>query len=91
MKPVSSVAVLLDEFLDPVAHALGPDAARQLVELRASPRLQAEMDALAEKASEGELSEDETARYDLLVMAGSMIAVLQARAMKQLNEARGTV
>jgi hypothetical protein len=85
MESKTSVAALLDEFLDPVAHALGSDAARQLVELRANPRLQAEMDVLAEKANEGKLTNGERSRYELLIMVGSMVAVLQGKALRRLG------
>src|SRR5579863_979671 len=49
----------LDRLLDPVSRCLTPDAARQLVALRADPDLQERMDALADKNTEGQLTAEE--------------------------------
>ena len=49
----------LDRLLEPVAECLSADAAQALIDLRADAATQARLDELAEKAGEGELTEDD--------------------------------
>jgi hypothetical protein len=77
----------LDQFVDPVAEVLTPEAAKRIAELRASPELQADLDDLAEKANRGTLTEDEKAKYDRYLAAFHFISILQARARKILRDA----
>jgi hypothetical protein len=73
---------LLDGILDPVTRCLTPEAAQKLVELRANSDLQKRMDELAEKAGEGQLSDEERAEYAAYISAANVIAVLQAKARR---------
>src|SRR5437588_6058743 len=52
MSPASNTAVL-DKLFDPVTECLTPDVARRLAGLRASPDVQARLDDLADKCSDG--------------------------------------
>jgi hypothetical protein len=73
-------SAVLDRMLDPVGRCLTPDAARQLVALRADPADQARIDELADKSTEGQLSPDERAEYEFYIAANNVIAILQAKA-----------
>jgi hypothetical protein len=71
---------VLERMLDPVGRALNGEAARELVNLRADPEVQARVAELAAKCNEGDLTPDERAEYERYVAAGSVIAVLRAKA-----------
>jgi hypothetical protein len=77
-------SAVLDRMLDPVGRCLTPDAARQLVALRADPADQARIDELADKSTEGQLSPDERAEYEFYIAANNVIAILQAKARRVL-------
>lgn len=75
----------LDRLLDPVRDILTPEVAQRLVGLRADAAAQARLDELAEKNSSATISAEERAEYDALVIAGNVIAVLQAKARSVLQ------
>ena len=54
-------SAVLDRMLDPVGRCLTPDAARQLIALRANPSDQARIDELADKCTEDDLTPEEIA------------------------------
>lgn len=81
---MATVTTPLDELLDPVAQCLTPEIARRLVALRAPSSVQAHMQELAAKNTEGQLSERERAEYESLVAAGTFIAILQSKARQLL-------
>jgi hypothetical protein len=68
-----STVSYLDRFLEPVTEAFTPELARLLVDLRADDKLQAEIEALRQKANEGTLSPDEKASYKDFVEAVDVI------------------
>ena len=71
---------VLERLLQPVSDSLNADAAQRLIALKADPELQAKVDELAEKCNEGLLTAEERAEYDSYIAAGSLIAILKARA-----------
>lgn len=75
---------VLEEVFEPLAECLTPETADRLVALRASPRLQARIDELAEKCSEGTLTPEERSIYESYVRAVNFIGVLQAKARRVL-------
>ena len=75
---------ILDRLLEPVSRCLTPEAARQLVALRADPQFQERLDILADKCTEGLLTPDEREEYETYVRAIHIIAILQAKARKLL-------
>jgi hypothetical protein len=81
---VTRPSAFLDRLLDPVTDCLTPEAARQLVALRADPQFQERLDTLADKCTEGQLSPDEQEEYETYVRAIHLIAILQAKARKLL-------
>jgi hypothetical protein len=84
LAPPPSDSAALDRLLDPVTRCLTPEAARQLVALRADPPFQERLDTLADKCTEGQLSPDERVEYETYVQAIHLIAILQAKARKLL-------
>lgn len=54
--------------------------ARKLASLRASPRVQARIDALADKCTEGQLTEQEHAEYSAYVDAIDVLSIVSAKA-----------
>jgi len=70
----------MNELLRPLGQSLTPDFARTLVGLKAEAAVQKRMATLAAKANQGTLSASEKVEYDSCVLAGNMIAYLQAQA-----------
>jgi hypothetical protein len=73
-------SAFIERLLAPVSKSLNAEAARKLIRLKADATTQARVDALAEKANEGELTAAERHEYERLVTAGTLIAILQAQA-----------
>jgi hypothetical protein len=76
---------LLDRILDPLAQCLTPEAARQLVDLRADTAAQHRMDELAELSNAGQLSAEERAEYEAYISAANLLAIVQAKARRALS------
>jgi hypothetical protein len=76
---------VLDRVLDPFTDCLTPEVAQRIVELRADPETQARIDELADKSTEGQLSESERVEYDRFREAFHFITVLQAKARTLLE------
>lgn len=72
--------------LDPVTACLTPPVAQKIVDLRLDPELTARIEFLAERANEGALTPDEDDEYKDYVESGDMIALLQAKARRFLNQ-----
>ena len=75
----------LDRMLEPLSDCLTPEVARRLIQLRADPGLQARIDDLADRCTEGTLTPEEKLEYETYVRAGNLIAILQAKARKLLG------
>jgi hypothetical protein len=73
-----------DKGTDAIIRLFTVDQARALVQFRGDEGLQRRIEELADKCTEGELSEDERAEYEGYVWANNFIAVLQAKARKRL-------
>ena len=71
--------------LDPVRDVLTPSVAAALANLRADAETQARLDDLADRNTAGQLTAEERAEYEMLVAAGNVIAVLQAKARAVLR------
>jgi hypothetical protein len=76
---------LLDRVLEPFVECLTREAAQKIVNLRAEPQVQARLDELADKANEGQLSNEERAEYDRYLAAFHFITGLQAQARTRLE------
>jgi hypothetical protein len=75
----------LERLLEPLAAGFTSEMARYIAEFRADQATQECIAELAEKANEGELTEDERREYGGYVEAGTLIAILQAKARKKLR------
>ena len=73
-------SAVLDRMLEPVGQCLTPEVAKQLLTIRADKNAQARVEELAEKSTEGQLTEEEHAEYEAYIWAGSFVAILQAKA-----------
>ena len=84
-------ASLLDRLLDPLARMLTPEVARKLAAYRLDAKTQAQIDKLARKCNEGELSDAERCEYETYVQAIDFVAILQTKArafLKRSAEAK---
>ena len=77
---------LLEELIDPVGRCLTPEVARRIVELRASPALDARIQELGQKCNEGEIGVEEQADYETILRFIKFLSVLQSKARTLLNE-----
>jgi len=86
-----SAATSLDQFLDPLSRCLDAESARRVIALGVSASVQApiqeRVDALAERANEGLLSDDERAEYEALINAEDFWAILKLKARSRLSDA----
>lgn len=82
---MSATMEYLDQFLEPMAEAFTPEMAQTIVGLRAAPALQARVDQLATKATEGSLTADEDQEYKSYIEAADILGIIQAKAMRFLS------
>lgn len=83
-----SDTALLAEFLDPFSQCLDAESAQRVVEFGIAPAVQQRVNALAEKANEGALTDDERTDYEALINAADFIAILKIKARRQLTLTR---
>lgn len=76
----NSGARYLERMLGSVSSSLNEAAARKLISLKTDAKVRARVRQLARKCNEGELTPDERVEYEAYVLAGDVIAILQARA-----------
>jgi hypothetical protein len=74
----------LDRLLGPLTEAFTPRLASLLPELRADAELEAHIDELRRKASDGTLTAAEDAEYKDFVEAVDVISIMQAKARRFL-------
>jgi hypothetical protein len=75
---------LLDELLDPFTQCLDAESAKRVIEFDIAPSVQERVTALAERANEGLLSEEEREDYETLVNASDFIAILKLKTRRRL-------
>lgn len=85
----ASASAALQRILDPVGRCLTPDVARALLGLRADAETQARLEELADKSTEGTLTEAERDEYQAYVSAIDFLTVLQSKARAMLASAAG--
>jgi hypothetical protein len=74
-----------DRATDGILQFFTREQAEALVAYRGDRKLRTRIDRLARKSTEGELSDDELAEYQAYVQANKLIATLQAKTRKLLN------
>jgi len=82
---MATVPRALDGLLEALSSCFDAESARRLAEFDIDPDLQARIEMLAERANEGELSEEERAEYESFVEASDLISVLQLKVSRRLN------
>jgi hypothetical protein len=80
---------LIERMVDPIGRALTPDAAREILQLRADAETQRRIDDLADKCNEGSLTEEERAEYQEFISLFNILTVLQVRARSVLESRNG--
>jgi len=81
----SSEISAFDRGVRPVMKIVLPEKAEEVVEFRADPELQARIEELARKSTEGELTEAERSEYAGYARANKFIAILQQQAREIIN------
>lgn len=82
--PAETTDATLEDVLGALAQCLDRTSAEALLRLRADGRLQARIEELADRCTEGELTPDERDEYESLIRVGNFVAILQAKARQQL-------
>ncbi|MFO0812388.1 MAG: hypothetical protein U0796_04165 [Gemmatales bacterium] len=85
--PTSFHSSFVSQLLEPVSAALNPEAARKLLRIRYDRKTRQRVAQLARKCNEGELSDEERLEYESFVIAGEIVALLQAQSRTVLAEA----
>lgn len=71
----------------PLLQIVLPEKATAVVRFRADAKLQARIEALAGKSTEGQITEEEKAEYAGYVRANKFVAILQRQARQWLESA----
>lgn len=87
MRSTNSVPVL-DRLVDPLGECLTPETARRIVGLRADRKVQARVDYLARRSSQGKITPAERAEYGKYVSYGTFVAILKSKARQLLSQSR---
>jgi hypothetical protein len=74
-----------DRATQPIFSIFSPTQVHQIADYHADEALQDRISELAEKANEGELSDEEQAEYEGYVHANRFVAVLQVQARRRLS------
>jgi hypothetical protein len=74
-----------DRATQPIFCILTPEQVHQIADYHADDALQDRIAQLADKANEGELSEEESAEYEGYIQANRFVAVLQGHARRKLS------
>ena len=77
----------LDALMSSVANCLEGRSLQSIVDLRASPQAEERIAWLAERANEGQLTDDERKEYESCVLFSNFVGVLQSKARKKLRTA----
>lgn len=83
----SSEMAAFDRGVRPLMQIVLPEKAEAVIGFRADPELQDRIEALAEKSTEGQLTEAERSEYAGYVRANKFVAILQQHA-RRLIESR---
>jgi len=79
----------LDRLVGPLSECLTPESARRLLALKADPKLQARVDYLAGRCSQGLLTAEERTEYGKYVSFGTFVAILKSKARQLLANSQG--
>ena len=82
---------LLEQMVEPIGRLLTPQAAAEILDVRADGATQQRIDELADKCNNGSLTPDETAEYQEFISLFNILTVLQSRARTVLESPNGRV
>jgi hypothetical protein len=85
----SSEFAAFDRGVGPLMQIVLPEKAEAVIGFRADPQLQARIEELAEKSTEGELTEAEKSEYAGYVRANKFVAILQRQARRLIESEAG--
>lgn len=77
---------LLGQLMEWVGRCLTPETAGRLAGLRASEEFQERLEFLADRCTEGQLTDDEKSEYEVYVHFIDFISILQAKSRNILRE-----
>ena len=80
---------LIERMVDAIGRALTPDAAQEILDLRADAETQRHIDDLADKCNEGSLTPEERAEYQEFISLFNILTALQIRARSVLESRNG--
>ncbi len=80
--------ITLERLLAPLGDCLTPEAARRVIALKADPELQAYIDDLATRHTEGTLTPSEQAEYGKYVAYATFVSVLKSKARQLIATGR---
>jgi hypothetical protein len=83
MKTTESTRVV-ERLVSPLGDCLTPESARRLLALKPDPEFQKQVDDMATRHTEGQLTPEEEAEYGQYVSYGTFIAILKSRARQLL-------
>jgi hypothetical protein len=77
---ITSETSAFDRGVAPLLQMVLPDRAQLVIDFQAEPSLRARIEELAEKSTEGELTEEEQAEYAGYVRANKFVSILKRQA-----------
>jgi len=86
----SSETTAFDRAVRPLLQIVLPEKAQAIIGFHADPELQERIDELAEKSTEGQLTEFERAEYAGYVRANKFVAILQQHARRLIESQSNT-
>jgi hypothetical protein len=75
----------LDRYLDPVTDVLTPEVAQRILDLQPDPDVVHYVAELGEKSDAGTLTEAQRDEYRALADAGTLVALLKAKARRVID------
>ena len=87
--PTTTEGMAFDRGVHPLLRLVLPDKAEAVLRFRADPELQARIEELAEKSTEGQLTEAEESEYAGYVRANKFVAILQRQARRLIESRAG--
>jgi len=81
----TSESLAFDRGVRPMLEIVLPEKTDAVIGFQADPELQARIEELASRSTEGELTEDERAEYAGYVRANKFVAILKRQAQQIAN------
>jgi len=85
MQSTSEIAAF-ERGVRPVIEIVSPAEAEQIIEFKPDPDLQARIEELAGKSTEGQLTDAERAEYLGYIRANKFVAILQRQARQLIQD-----